>query len=681
VWTPGGSDSPVAELAGFKKPSSSVAGESAGAKTGFRPTLHFKLIFRDVAFACLVACASYLCAALGGALALRPQMIWPLWPGCAFLVAILLLARQRMWPILLVAGLAGFAVYDLQEGLAVRSMVLLILADSIEILIAAFGVTYMLGYKPRISNLASLAKYSLFAVILAPSFSASVGAAAFANNYASSWRIAFFTEALAFLSVTPAIISWARVDWTKKPVAYYLEFAASSTAMIVAGFIAFLSSPGREGPALLYSLVPILLWSALRFGVLGVSTSLNIVALFSILGAIHQRGPFEGGISAIEDVRVFQLFYLTASASFMVLAALVEQYQETWRESRENETQLRLVTNTAPVMIRMSDADNQCTFFNQSWLDFTGRSLAQEWRNNWNEAVHREDLDLLLKNYGRAFETRESLEVQYRLRRRDGEYRWILDIGVPRFDPDRSFAGFLSSCIDITERKLAEEALSSVSRRLIEAHEEERTWIARELHDDINQRIALLAVNLDMVKCDFPVATPEARSRLAELKEQIVDLGVDVQDLAHRLHSSKLEYLGLASAAAGFCREFSNRQHVEVEFHAEPFRANLPREISLCMFRVLQEALQNAVKHSGSRLYRVSFYHSETGIELTISDEGIGFNPEEAIKGHGLGITSMRERLKLVNGQLAIESSPDRGTTIRARVPLSPRAKAAKAGD
>jgi len=586
-----------------------------------------------------------------------------------------------MWPILLVAGLAGFAVYDLQEGLAVRSMVLLILADSIEILIAAFGVTYMLGYKPRISNLASLAKYSLFAVILAPSFSASVGAAAFANNYASSWRIAFFTEALAFLSVTPAIISWARVDWTKKPVAYYLEFAASSTAMIVAGFIAFLSSPGREGPALLYSLVPILLWSALRFGVLGVSTSLNIVALFSILGAIHQRGPFEGGISAIEDVRVFQLFYLTASASFMVLAALVEQYQETWRESRENETQLRLVTNTAPVMIRMSDADNQCTFFNQSWLDFTGRSLAQEWRNNWNEAVHREDLDLLLKNYGRAFETRESLEVQYRLRRRDGEYRWILDIGVPRFDPDRSFAGFLSSCIDITERKLAEEALSSVSRRLIEAHEEERTWIARELHDDINQRIALLAVNLDMVKCDFPVATPEARSRLAELKEQIVDLGVDVQDLAHRLHSSKLEYLGLASAAAGFCREFSNRQHVEVEFHAEPFRANLPREISLCMFRVLQEALQNAVKHSGSRLYRVSFYHSETGIELTISDEGIGFNPEEAIKGHGLGITSMRERLKLVNGQLAIESSPDRGTTIRARVPLSPRAKAAKAGD
>ena len=681
MWTHEGSDSQVAELARFKKGSSSVAGEFAGAKTGFRHTLNVKLIFRDVAFTCLVACASYLCAALGGALALRPQMIWPLWPGCAFLVAILLLTRQKMWPILLVAGLAGFAVYDLQEGLPIRSIVLLIVADLIEILIAAFGVTYALGYKPRISNLASLAKYSLFAVLLAPSFSASVGAAAFGDSYASSWRVAFFTEALAFLSVTPAIMSWARVDWAHKPVAYYLELAASSTAMIVAGLIAFLSSPGREGPALLYSLVPILLWSALRFGVLGVSTSLNIVALFSILGAIHQRGPFEGGVSPVEDVRAFQLFYLTASASFMVLGALVEQYQETWRESRENEAQLRLVTNSAPVMIRMSDADNQCTFFNQSWLDFTGRSLAQEWKNNWNEAVHDEDLEPFLKTYRRAFDARESLEVQYRLRRRDGEYRWILDIGVPRFDPDRSFAGFISSCIDITERKLAEEALSSVSRRLIEAHEEERTWIARELHDDINQRIALLAVTLDMMKRDFPVATPEARHRLAELKEQIVDLGVDVQALAHRLHSSKLEYLGLAPAAAGFCREFSNRQHVEIEFHAEPFRANLPREISLCLFRVLQEALQNAVKHSGSRLYRVSFSSSDSGIELAISDEGIGFNPEEAMKGHGLGITSMRERLKLVNGQLAIESNPKHGTTLRARVPLSPNAKAAKAGD
>src|SRR5262249_26363632 len=154
----------------------------------------------------------------------------------------------------------------------------------------------------------------------------------------------------------------------------------------------------------------------------------------------------------------------------------------------------------APVMIWMSDVDKRYTYFNEVWLEFTGRPLVSELGNGWSEGVHPGDLRAYLETYTRAFDRRESFSMEDRLRRHDGEYRWILDQGVPRFKADGSFAGYIGSGMDVTRRKLAEEALSTMSQRLIEAHEEERSRIARELHDDINQRIALLAAHLDHLK-------------------------------------------------------------------------------------------------------------------------------------------------------------------------------------
>jgi PAS domain S-box-containing protein len=232
---------------------------------------------------------------------------------------------------------------------------------------------------------------------------------------------------------------------------------------------------------------------------------------------------------------------------------------------------------------------------------------------------------------------------------------------------------------DITERKQAEEALSSVSRRLIEAHEEERTRVARELHDDINQQIALLSVGLDGLKQDLPASDDGMNRRFDEVREHLSDLGNEVQALSHRLHSSKLDYLGLESAAAGFCREFSALTNVEIDLHAESVPKDLPKEISICLFRVLQEALQNALKHSGSRHFEVSLRNGTNAIELTVHDSGVGFDPEEAANRHGLGLTSMKERLKLVDGQFVVDSNPHRGTTIHARVSLSPKVKSAGA--
>jgi PAS domain S-box-containing protein len=346
---------------------------------------------------------------------------------------------------------------------------------------------------------------------------------------------------------------------------------------------------------------------------------------------------------------------------------------------RESEERFRLVANTAPVMIWMSGSDKLRTYFNQPWLKFTGRSIHEQLGNGWAARVHPEDLKTCLETYTNAFDRRETFEIEYRLRRHDGEFRWVFDLGVPRSNPDGSFAGYIGSCIDVTERKLAEEALSAVSRRLIEAQEQERTRIARELHDDINQRVALLAANLSFLKRDLPDAANAARQGIEQTEQQLTELGSDIQALSHHLHSSKLEYLGLAAAARGFCREFSERQKVEVHFHSDELPKALPPEISLCLFRVLQEALQNAMKHSASACFDVSLGKELNEIQLSVRDSGRGFDVDEAMNGRGVGLVSMKERLKLVGGQLFIDSKMQQGTTIRASVPLSPRMKSAGA--
>lgn len=260
-------------------------------------------------------------------------------------------------------------------------------------------------------------------------------------------------------------------------------------------------------------------------------------------------------------------------------------------------------------------------------------------------------------------------------RRKNGEIRTLLvSAGV------LDVAGqscTLSVAADITERKQAEEVLSTFSRRLIEAQEDERARIARELHDDINQRIALLAVNLSTVAADISTSKERAKLGITEACEYLQEIGIDIQAVSHRLHSSRLEHLGLEGAAAGFCKELSGQQNVDVDFHSECIPKSLPKEISLCLFRVLQEALQNAVKHSGAKRFEVLLKGAPNEIQLSVHDSGVGFDPEKALFGHGLGLTSMKERLKLVDGQLAIDSKLQQGTTIHAHVPLGPSMESA----
>src|SRR5215469_14673572 len=270
---------------------------------------------------------------------------------------------------------------------------------------------------------------------------------------------------------------------------------------------------------------------------------------------------------------------------------------------RESEQRFRLVADTAPVMIWVSGADKLCTYFNKPWLDFTGRSREEELGNGWTEGVHPDDLQRCLQTYTQFFDRREKFKMEYRLRHHDGEYRWILDIGVPRLDQDGSFAGYIGTCVDVTERKQ------------VEAQEQERARIARELHDDVNQRLAMLALELEQLK-EHP---SEVESRVQQLRKQTTDISNDVQALSHDLHSSQLEYLGVVAGMKSWCKEFAERQKLEIDFRSDVSSVP-PLKVGLSLFRVLQEALTNAIKHSGVKRMEVQLREDSGEIHVVVSD-------------------------------------------------------------
>jgi len=225
--------------------------------------------------------------------------------------------------------------------------------------------------------------------------------------------------------------------------------------------------------------------------------------------------------------------------------------------------------------------------------------------------------------------------------------------------------GILILAEDITRRKQMEEELSGMSRKLIEAQEQERARIARELHDDVSQRLSMLAIELEQLK----KSPSEVGVRVQQLWEELSDISDDVQALSHDLHSVSLDFLGAVAGINSWCREFAERQGMQIDYRHR-VQSTLPSEIGLCLFRVLQEALHNAAKYSGVKRIEVELSESSGKIHLTISDLGKGFDVEAVKQGKGLGLTSMRERVRLVNGTMTIDSRPMVGTTIHVRVPL-----------
>jgi len=1011
----------------------------------------------------LVALVCYQADRLVYVLGIPPDHIASFWPATAFLVAVLLLVPRGIWPVIIAAGLGAMALADLKNGVPIRFEIWITIGNLAEALVATFGISFLSNGVPKLINGKALARYLTFAVIFVPFGSAIVGANGSApGGYALQWRLWFFADALAFLTVTPAMLAWVREgrEWSRKPQ-NYLEFSALMTLLVLFGYLAFMGTRRGEQPALLYSLVPLLLWAALRLGLKGVSTSMVVVALLSIWGASHGRGPFaEQG--PLNSALSLQLFLFFAAIPFTILAVVVEEQKRTQGVVRDSEERFRMaaeagkmfayewevatdkilrsegvahvlgadagahtsgqqilatippddrerliaaVANLTPrepslrICYRMVRSDgnviwvernSHAHFDNKGRMvrmvgmvaDITERVHAEEalrasqeqfqaiWNNSpaimfikdrlgryldvnplfmgqtslpreqvlgktdeeifppeqaaayrasdrqileenrpmkceeteeregggrthivqkfplrdakgqpyaisgiitdisdrklseqalrqkeaelseaqrlaqvgswewdpiadkvtWSRELYRivgrdpnlpaatypehatiltaeswerlqrsvEDAlhsgtpyelemeyvrpdgstiwgrargEVLRDDTGRIVRLRGTVQditqrklvdqalresedrlrlaaqvgkmyaidwdvatdlvirsdkatqilgltgeqvnltlqqmlvnihpedrvafissiagftpenpnsqICFRLVRPDGSLVWLERSGHAFFDKKGRMVRVVGMVADITERKLAEEALSRVGGRLIEAHEEERSRIARELHDDIGQRLALLINDLHGLVNELPETALGARNRLHEQVKRVHKIAADTQAMSHQLHSSKLQFLGIVAAARSFCQELSEQHNVVIDVTHAGIPPAVPSEISLCLFRVMQEALQNAVKHSGMQHFEVELRGQPDGICLTVRDAGLGFDLETARTNRGLGLISMLERVHLVNGTFSIESAPNLGTTINVRVPLNQESRSVSAG-
>ena len=240
--------------------------------------------------------------------------------------------------------------------------------------------------------------------------------------------------------------------------------------------------------------------------------------------------------------------------------------------------------------------------------------------------------------------------------------------------PVKDSSGRITGCSkiarDITDRKRSEAVLANVSRQMLEAVESERARIGRELHDDINQRLGMLAVEIDQLTQAHSNDSAKIQDRLMKVGQRITEISIDLSTISHQLHPPLLEVLGIVAALRSFCSEFARRQKVSINFRYDDALRPVSPEVSLCLFRVVQEALHNAVKYSNVTHLEVHLAQSENQAHLTVSDHGAGFDLEAAKSRGGLGLISMRERVRLVSGTFRIESKPIAGTRIDVRVPL-----------
>src|SRR6266481_6283042 len=455
---------------------SSVSFEAADMQSAARNGSTFGAFFdrRFFATSLWVFAGYYLGCKIGFALTFQPHPVSVLWPPNGIVVAALLLTPPRRWWLVLLAAFPAHLAAQLQNHVPPLMILSWFVSNCCEAVIAAGLMRYLVGGRIRFTTLRSVGLFCLCVVFIGPFLSSFLDAGFVVWNHWGQdgyWeliRIRLFSNALAALITVPLIVTWVTNGvqaLRTASLSRYLEGVILFFALLVVSYAVFYKIGPRADLDLLFLPLPFLIWAAVRFGSLGASTTISIVGFLAIWSASHGHGPFSGEAPE-QNALSIQIFLIVLAIPLLFLATVIEERLTGQTELRESESRFRNIADAAPVLIWVAGVDKLCTFFNKTWLDFTGRSTEQELGNGWAEGVHRDDLQNCLQVYNSAFDVQQPFVMQYRLRRHDGEYRWISDQGVPRYDAQRRFAGYIGSCADFTELLNKDEALRESEERM-----------------------------------------------------------------------------------------------------------------------------------------------------------------------------------------------------------------------
>jgi len=635
---------------------------------------------RTVLWVLVSGACYYLATQIAWALCFPDSKVSLFFPPHAILVSVLLLVPTRHWWAYTLVAM-GFHLLATQQAHWPFLYSLHCEAfDAVQNVSVAAGLRLFIKSPLRLITLRDAIVFVLIAVVIVPFGTAFWGAAFtvsnhFGTHYWVEWRNLGTSNAVTAIVLVPAILLGVHhlsARRTRARPARLLEAGLLGAGILIVGAFVFDNRPAGPdtSPALLYAPIPLLIWAALRFGLGGVSASMVVVTFQAVWGTMHGHGPFLMQ-SPAENALALQLFLLVTATPLMFLAVVIERERRSQSELRTSQERITMAAEAAQLGMWLWDAPH-----NRFWLSEKCRELfgfpvdGDVTHEAFLQRIHPDDRADAENAVRRVHQEMVPYHSEYRLLLPDGTLRYAAS-GRMDFDSTNKPLRMLGICIDVSERRKAEHDAREVSSKLITAQEDERKRIARDLHDDLNQRLALLSVEMELLGQGADGDRDLSQQRIEEIGRRVKELSSEVHKLSHQLHPAKLDQLGLISAARSFCRDLSQQSGLPVAFVHDDVPRDLRSDVALCFYRVIQESLQNVVKHSRANAARVELRMDAQLLRLTVSDDGQGFDLDHAARHGGLGLVGMKERTRLVQGNIVLRSAPNQGTRIELTAPLS----------
>ena len=628
-----------------------------------------------------VAAVYFGAAKLGLLAAVAQKVVSSAWPPTGVALATLLLFGVRFWP-----GIAlGAFLLNWTSGVPAAGAAGIAAGNTLEAVTAVLLLRRVADFRPSLAGLRDVFALVTLAALVSPLVSATIGvlslwASGMIERAAAGhlWFVWWSGDAMGDLLIAPLLLAWAHARRTRWPPARAAEAGVLLVSLL--GLTAVLLRPptGDE-----YAIFPLIIWAALRFGVLGSATASGIVAALTIWFTVHGQGSFVGS-TPTHDLLLLQMYLALLSVTGLVLAAMTTERRQAEQAARESEQRYRTLLENAPEAILVHQ-DGRWILANRAALKLLHAARVEQLVGRATlDIVHPDYRAIVRERIEREFATGEPaplLEQQFIAV--DGTVLDVEVVGIPITLAGRQGGQIIVR--DITERRQAEqvvrereaevrrsrERLEALSQRLLKVQENERRLIARELHDQIGQALTAVKLNLESLRSGrrakaFPLDESVA------IVEQLMEA---VRSMSLELRPSALDDLGLAAALRWYADRQGRRAGFSVRVRTQLPAERLASDLETACFRVAQEAITNVARHAGAKRVEVDARAEDGTLDLTVRDDGTGFDVA-AVRGGttaegSIGLDGMEERVRLLGGDFRIDSQPGTGTTVWARFPLT----------